>query len=84
MIISLIEMLELPNFGPHLQYILSHLIISGDVMDINYNFISFILKQIFLKRPRVANFAVIIQIATIFIKRSLNTQTKLKGLEIMY
>ena len=34
--------------------------------------------------PRVANFAVIIETATMFIKKKLKTRTKLKELKIMY
>ena len=37
-----------------------------------------------LRRPRVAIFADIIKIVTMFIKTSLKTQKMLKGLEIMY
>ena len=37
-----------------------------------------------LRRPRVANLANIIKIATMFIKQPLKTQKKLKKWEIMY
>ena len=37
-----------------------------------------------LRRPRVANLAYIIKIATMFIKQPLKTQKKLKKWEIMY
>ena len=71
MITSLIEMLELPNLG-HMTTstirCLSHMINSvGDVMDRNYDLITF-QSILTLRRPRVANFADIIKIVTIFIK----------------
>ena len=37
-------------------------------MDRNYDVISFILKNLYLRRPRVPNFADIIKIETMFIK----------------
>ena len=38
----------------------------------------------FLRRPRAANFADIIKIAAMFIKKPLKTQNMLKELEIMH
>ena len=51
MITSLIEMLELPNFGhiPHLRYNLSH-VIFVDVMDISYDIITFISKDLYFQK----------------------------------
>ena len=48
------------------------------IMDRNYE------NTFILRRPRVAIFADIIKIVTMFIKTSLKTQKMLKELEIMY
>ena len=47
-------------------------------MDGDYDAITFISKYIFLRRPRVANFADIIKIATIFIKTTFKDSKKVK------
>ena len=67
---SFIEMLELPNFG---NMAISTIKFESrdnffdDVMDINYNVITFISKYLYFK-PRAAIFADIIKIITIFIR----------------
>ena len=54
-------------------------------MDKNFDVITFILKHLYFKAPRVANFYDIIKIATMLIKKKcLKTQAKLKELEVMY
>ena len=53
MITFLIEMLELPNFGhwPNIQYNLSLLLnFDGDVIDRNYDVITFTWKYIYFKK----------------------------------
>ena len=69
MITSLIEMLELPNFGHiTMQYKFSRVIkYFADVMDRNYNVITFQTAFI-LRRSRVIIFADIIKIVIMFIK----------------
>ena len=70
MITSLIEMLELPNFGHMTTSTIqfeSRNKDDGDVMDKNYDVITF-QKTFVLRRAGVANFADIIKIATMFIK----------------
>ena len=54
-------------------------------MERNYDAITFIQKYLYfiLRKPRAANFADIIKIATTLFKTTL-TQTKLKELEIIY
>ena len=52
-------------------------------MNINYDTIIFISKYL-LRRPRVANFAGIIKIATMFIKATFKDSKKLKELKIMH
>ena len=56
----------------------------GDAMDRNYDPINIISKNLFLRRPRVANFADIIKIEPCLLKQHLTTQKKLKELEIKY
>ena len=57
----------------------------GDIMDRNYDVITFISKNTFILRgPRVANFADIIQNAARFINTIFKDSKKLKVLEIMY
>ena len=53
-------------------------------MDRSYDAIIFIIKYLILRRPRVAIFAGIIKIVSMFFKTFLNTQKMLKELEIMY
>ena len=53
-------------------------------MDRNYDIIIFILKYFYLRKLRVAIFADIIKIVTMFTKTSLKTQKMLKELEITY
>ena len=53
-------------------------------MDRNYDVLTFISKYLFLRRPRVANSADIIKIATMFIKTTFKDSKKLKELEIIY
>ena len=57
---------------------------AGDVMDTNYEVITFTSKNIFLRKPRVAIFAGIIKIVIILLKQHLKAQKTLKRLEIMY
>ena len=61
MITSLIEMLELPDFG-HITDLQNHLSHNIRLLCINLYF-----KKLILRRPRVANFVDIIKIATILI-----------------
>ena len=80
-------MLELPTFVSwlHLQYNVSHVIkFVVDVMDRNYDVITFISEFLSKRRPIVANFVEIIKIETIFIKRTFKNSKMLKELEIMY
>ena len=49
-------------------------------MDRSYDVITFILKYSFLRRPRVANFADIITIATMFIKTTFKDSNKFKSI----
>ena len=60
MITSLMEMLELPNFGQrtYLQYNLSHVIA----------YCWWLHEKNVLRKPRVANFTDIIKVVTIFIE----------------
>ena len=56
-------------------------------MDRNYDVITFFQKTFILRRPRVAIFADIIKIVTMFtilLKQSLKFQEKLEEIEIMY
>ena len=57
---------------------------AGDVMDTNYEVITFTSKNIFLRKPRVAILAGIIKIVIILLKQHLKAQKTLKRLEIMY
>ena len=50
-------------------------------MDMNYDVITFTSSYIYLKTPRVANFADIIKIVTIFIWTTFKDWKKLKELE---
>ena len=50
-------------------------------MDRNYNVITFFQNTVILRRPRVANFAVIIKIATIFIKTNFRNSKKFKRIK---
>ena len=47
-------------------------------MNRNFDVINFISKYLHLRRPRVANFADIIKIATIFVKTTLKDSKKVK------
>ena len=47
-------------------------------MDRNYEVITFISKYLYVRRPRVVNFADIIKIATIFIKTTFKDSNKIK------
>ena len=47
-------------------------------MNRNYDDITFISKYLFLCRPRVANFAIIIKFATMFIKKNVKDSKKIK------
>ena len=49
-------------------------------MDINYDVINFFQNTLILRRPGVAIFPDIMKIVTIFIKKLLKTQEKLKEL----
>ena len=49
-----------------------------------YDVMTFILKNLFLRKTRVANLAYIIKVVTILLKQSLKTQEKLEELVIMY
>ena len=49
-----------------------------------YEVTTFTSKYLILRRARVANFAKIIKIATLFIKATFENSKKLKELEIMY
>ena len=53
-------------------------------MDINYDATTFIWKCLNFKKTAVANFADIIKILTMFIKKTFKDSKKLKELEIMY
>ena len=50
----------------------------------NYDVITFISKYLFLRRPRVAIFADIIKIVTMFVKTIHKDSKMSKELEIMY
>ena len=50
----------------------------------NYDVITFISKYLFLRRPRVAIFADIIKIVTMFVKTIRKDSKTSKELEIMY
>ena len=50
----------------------------------NYDVITFISKYLFLRRPRVAIFADIIKIVTMFVKTIRKDSKMSKELEIMY
>ena len=81
MITSLIEKLEFPHITlvtwTHLQYSLNHVInFFGDILDRNYDIITFISKYFILRRPRGANLAGIIKIATIFMKATFKYSKK--------
>ena len=52
-------------------------------MDKNYDFITFVSSHLYFEKARVANFADIIKIATIFIRKSFK-DSKLKELEVMH
>ena len=73
-------MLELPNFG---NMAISTIKFESrdnffdDVMDINYNVITFISKYLYFK-PRAAIFADIIKIITIFIRTIFKDSKKVK------
>ena len=87
MITSFIEMLELSNFCRTTTSTAKFescdkilLVTSWTKTKTSYP----LFQNTFISRsPRVANFAYIIKIATMF-KQSLKTQTKLKELEVMY
>ena len=49
-----------------------------------YDVMTFISKNLFLRKTRVANLANIIKVVTILLKQSLKTQEKLEELVIMY
>ena len=49
-----------------------------------YDVMTFISKNVFLRKTRVANLANIIKVVTILLKQSLKTQEKLEELVIMY
>ena len=89
MITSLIEKLEFPHITlvtwTHLQYSLNHVInFFGNILDRNYDIITFISKYFILRRPRGANLADIIKIATIFMKATFKySKKKIKELNIM-
>ena len=53
MITSLIEILELPNFG-HMTT--SNIRFVGDIVDRSYNFISFTLKYLYFKKIKRSYF----------------------------
>ena len=83
MITSLIEMLELPNFGHMITSTILFTWVTwqnfvGDIMDRNYDVITFISKCLYSRRPREANFAGIIKIATMFIKTIFKESNKFK------
>ena len=84
-ITSLIEMLELPNFGHMITTAIKldspdKILLVTSSTEVMTSQISF--KNTFiLRKSRVANFADTIKIETIFIK---NNQKKFKKLEIMY
>ena len=70
MITSLKEILELPKFddvNTSTRWFESRNKFFGDVMDINYGVIIFILKYLFLRELREANFADIIKTESMFI-----------------
>ena len=62
MITSFIKMLELPNFG--------------DVMNRNYDVITFISNTFISRRPTVAIFTDIIKVVTMFIKTTFKDPRK--------
>ena len=81
MITSLIEIPELPNFG--------HLTTStikfkscdklvGDVMNRNYDVVTFFQNTFILRRPGLAKFADIIKVATMLIKTTYQNSNKVK------
>ena len=81
MIISLIEMLELPNFGHEITSTIqseSRDKFFCDVMDRSYDVPAFISKYLFERRPRAANFADIIEIAIMFIKPTIQDSKKVQ------
>ena len=49
-----------------------------------YDVMTFISKNLFLRKTRVANLANIIKVVTILLKQSLKTQEKLEELVIIY
>ena len=53
-------------------------------MDKDYDLITFTLKYLFLRRPRVPSFVDIIKLQVQLLRKYLKTQKKLKELEIMY
>ena len=82
MITSLINMLHLPNFGcmttsttkfesPDKNFV-------GDVMDKTYDVITLFETAFILRKFRVATFAEIIKIVTIFTKKILKDSKKVK------
>ena len=80
MITSLIEMLELLNFGHMTTSTMSFESCNsfvGDVMDRNYDVIAF-QNAFTLRRPRVNNLAEIIKIANMFIKKTFHVSQKVK------
>ena len=84
MITSLIEMLQLPNFGHMTQYNFSCKInFFDDFIVRNYDVITVILKYLYLRRPGEVSFADITKIVTMFIKKIFECSKKLKGLEII-
>ena len=81
MITFLIEMLQTLVTLPHLWYNLNQGIkFFGDVIDRNYDVITFFQNTLILRRPGVAIFAGIIKIVSMLIKKLLKTQEKLKEL----
>ena len=55
-----------------------------DVMGKSYEVIDLFQNTLILRRPRVVISADVIKVVTMFIKKTLKTQKKLKELEIMY
>ena len=67
---------------PNLQYSLN--LIVGDLIDKNYDIITFVLNTFILRRPSVASFSDIIKLQPGLSKEPLKTSKKVKELEIVY
>ena len=74
MLTSLIETVELRNFGhmttPKIKFELHNKSFFGDVITTNYDIIILISKYLYFKKPGIINFADIIKIANTLIKTS--------------